>query len=245
MKTHKSAGLTCALKNLVGTIGNKDCFPHRTIGVVTEGGDDTDESISRKIDSKKSLRSYARRLLKRKNPLINYALLPAYLIFHHFVGDEEKQQIGYDGGWYKNDTVWRGIIDLNRIILYADADGIMLDEPTRRYICIVDAIIAGEGFGPLHPKPRQFGKLLVSNSAVAVDRCAALLMGFDYRKIPSVREASRAMRWPLIGEGEDIRLIHDGASVSIDDPSALQYAPDRAFTPAPGWFGHIELQPDL
>lgn len=242
LKTHKSAGITCALKNLVGTIGNKDCFPHRTIGYVKEGGDDTENSLSRKIDSKKGPRSFIRKLLKRKNPIINYALLPAYLAFHKIVGDKEKEQIGYDGGWYKNDTVWRGIVDLNRIILYGNKNGVMQEQPVRRYLCIADAIVAGEGFGPLHPTPRDFGRILVSDSAVALDRTAAMLIGFDYEKIPSIREAARDMRWPLIGVDESVIMEYNGKQVDLDSKEMLDYVVKKAFLPAPGWVGHIERE---
>jgi uncharacterized protein (DUF362 family) len=39
MKTHRSAGLTCAMKNLVGITTNKNSVPHYTDGCVAEGGD--------------------------------------------------------------------------------------------------------------------------------------------------------------------------------------------------------------
>lgn len=240
LKTHKSAGMTCALKNLVGTLGNKDCFPHRTIGFVKEGGDDTDNSITRAIDGKKGFRSTVRKILKMKNPIINYALLPPYVIYHKIFGDKEKEQIGYDGGWYMNDTVWRGIIDLNRVILYSNKEGVMCDTPQRKYLCIVDGIVAGEGFGPLHPTPRNLGKLFISDNAVAIDRTAAVWMGFDYKKIPSVREASRDMRWPLIGNDEAIEMVYQEETINIDEPKMQKYVSEPIFTPAPGWVDHIE-----
>ena len=240
LKTHKSAGITCALKNLVGTIGNKDCFPHRTVGYVREGGDDTDDSISRAIDSKTGFRSTVRKILKKKNPVINYALLPAYWVYHKIVGDKEKEQVGYDGGWYMNNTVWRGIVDLNRVILYSDKNGIMRDVPQRKYLCIVDGIIAGEGLGPLHPTPRAFNKVLIGDCAPAIDRTAATLMGFDYRKIPSIREASRDMRWLLMDPDEDVIMEYNGKQINIETEEILPYVADPIFTPGPGWLGHIE-----
>ena len=194
LKTHKSAGITCALKNLVGTIGNKDCFPHRTIGYVKEGGDDTEDSLSRKIDSKKGPRSFIRN------------------------------------------------VDLNRIILYGNKNGVMQEQPVRRYLCIADAIVAGEGFGPLHPTPRDFGRILVSDSAVALDRTAAMLIGFDYEKIPSIREAARDMRWPLIGVDETVIMEYNGKQVDLDSKEMLDYVVKKAFLPAPGWVGHIERE---
>ena len=40
LKTHRKAGLTCALKNLVGINGRKDCLPHHRKGSCAEGGDE-------------------------------------------------------------------------------------------------------------------------------------------------------------------------------------------------------------
>jgi hypothetical protein len=39
LKTHQKTGLTCALKNLVGLIGDKDYLPHHRIGGTGFGGD--------------------------------------------------------------------------------------------------------------------------------------------------------------------------------------------------------------
>src|SRR6185369_17770381 len=39
LKTHKKAGVTCALKNLIGINGNKEYLPHHRIGGSTTGGD--------------------------------------------------------------------------------------------------------------------------------------------------------------------------------------------------------------
>ena len=39
LKTHKKAGVTCALKNLIGINGNKEYLPHHRIGGHNLGGD--------------------------------------------------------------------------------------------------------------------------------------------------------------------------------------------------------------
>src|SRR5581483_2235578 len=39
LKTHKKAGITCALKNLVGINGNKEYLPHHRVGGLESGGD--------------------------------------------------------------------------------------------------------------------------------------------------------------------------------------------------------------
>ena len=39
LKTHKKAGITCALKNLIGINGNKEYLPHHRVGGAENGGD--------------------------------------------------------------------------------------------------------------------------------------------------------------------------------------------------------------
>ena len=50
-----------------------------------------------------------------------------------------------NGSWHGNDTIWRAVVDLNKILLYADGEGVMRDTPQRRYYAIVDGVVAGEG----------------------------------------------------------------------------------------------------
>ena len=38
LKTHKKAGITCALKNLIGINGNKEFLPHHRVGGAGAGG---------------------------------------------------------------------------------------------------------------------------------------------------------------------------------------------------------------
>src|SRR5262249_55903463 len=40
LKTHRKAGITAAMKNLVGINGSKDWLPHHSFGSVAEGGDE-------------------------------------------------------------------------------------------------------------------------------------------------------------------------------------------------------------
>jgi hypothetical protein len=55
-----------------------------------------------------------------------------------------------------NDTIWRTCLDLNKILLYGLPDGSMrpdrLDQ-RRTHLVFLDAIISGEGAGPMRPDP--------------------------------------------------------------------------------------------
>jgi hypothetical protein len=88
-----------------------------------------------------------------------------------------------------NDTLWRTIIDLNRIIFYVDFNGKLHDKPIRKYFGLVDGVIAGDGNGPLKPTPRKAGLIFAGFNPVAIELAGILAMGFDYRKIRVVTEA--------------------------------------------------------
>jgi len=114
-----------------------------------------------------------------------------------------------DGSWQGNDTLWRTILDLNRILFFADKEGRMRAEPQRRYLSIVDGIVAGEGEGPLGATPVEAGVLVGGFDPSLVDAVAAQTMGFDPQRIPLIREALAGALLPT-GELSQLELIQDG-----------------------------------
>src|SRR5258707_682134 len=114
----------------------------------------------------------------------------------------------FEGGWYGNDTLWRTVIDLNRILRYANCQGKMQDRVQRKCLFLADGIIAGEGEGPLEPTAKPCGLLVGGLSAPVLDAVIARLMGFDFKKIPSIREAFVVPSYPLLDFGpEQIEIV--------------------------------------
>ena len=62
---------------------------------------------------------------------------------------------------------------------------------------VVDAIVAGQGDGPLAPQPLPLGLVFGGNNAAAVDWVGARLLGYDPSRIPVVRHAFDRFPWPL------------------------------------------------
>src|SRR4029077_13637739 len=93
--------------------------------------------------------------------------------------DRREDPWVYDGNWSGNDTLWRTILDLNRVLLYADANGALHTTPQRRVLTIVDGIVAGEGNGPLAPEPRRCGVLVGGLDPWACDWVTTGIMGVD------------------------------------------------------------------
>lgn len=240
LKTHRFGGITVAMKNIVGTCTWKNSLPHHTMGSPADGGDAYPTgTVNSKIET--GLLSLLRRLLKSRNPLISYPLVPFKLLYSALFGYSGRNATRY-GEWYGNDTIWRTILDLNKILLYADKEGRMQDTQQRKYYSVVDGICAGERNGPLSPDRKECGVVIVGENPVAVDTVAATLMGFDYRRIPTVARGYNTLGWPLARFGaEDIVLVSDDPRFQGRKIHEIGRKDSYGFLPHDGWVGHIEL----
>src|SRR5690348_4836432 len=183
LKTHKKAGITCALKNLIGINGNKEYLPHHRLGGANLGGDcyPGDSKLKRMLEYTADRQNTSDSPSVEKAWGVVATQLNRML---HLMGDN----LGIEGSWSGNDTIWRTGLDLNRILLYGKLDGGMAATPRRRVVHIVDAIVAGQGDGPLSPLPLPLGLLLVGDNAACVDWFGAQLLGYDPQLISIVRE---------------------------------------------------------
>jgi len=229
LKTHEKVGVTCGLKGLVGAVTGKDCLAHHRQGGPAEGGDEYPQSRAWRI------------ALSRLHDHANN-LRPAALASGLRIADYNIRRLlnvlglVQAGAWYGNDTAWRMVLDLYRIVTCGRVDGSIADSPQRRHLMIVDGIVAGEGNGPLAPSPRHAGCLLLSDDLPAGDAAAACLMGFEPARIALIREALQASGTP--GEApRNGRIVLNGASAGFSNLAALL---GRAFKPPHGWAGHIE-----
>ena len=146
------------------------------------------------------------------------------------------------GNWYGNDTTWRMVIDLNRILMYADEEGHPQNKPARRVFCIVDGIVGGEGNGPLDPTPRPAGVVLAGANPVAVDLACARIMGFDYKRLPVLCKATARHSLPLsVSEYDEVICTSDNPQ--FDGHLCEFNGASLAFEPHFGWKGHVELTP--
>jgi uncharacterized protein (DUF362 family) len=205
LKTHKKAGMTGALKNLVGINGNKEFLPHHRVGGSAMGGDCYPgfSPLKRTLEFVLDCANMARSSSTARwwNTLAMQLQRTSC-----FLGD----RIGVEGSWLGNDTVWRMTLDLNRILLYGRGDGTMADDVQRQVIHIVDAVVAGQGDGPLASQPLQLGLLLAGNNAAVVDWVGAGLLGYDPMRIPIVSGAFDRFRWRLVAsEPTDIEIAGD------------------------------------
>jgi len=205
LKTHQKAGLTCAMKNLVGINGDKNWLPHYTRGWPTCGGDEyPDGRLRFRIES--SLKRLARSAAVHGGVVGQLAARLGKRLTLRALG--ESDIVPRTGGWEGNDTLWRMVLDLNRAFLYADATGKMHGVMQRRYLSIVDGITAGEGNGPLFPSAVALGVLVASTNPAHTDAVACSLMGLDPWALPYLRWAFAEHRWPVAScAGTDLQAL--------------------------------------
>ena len=234
LKSHVKAGITASLKNLVGINAHKDWLPHHRRGPVVHGGDEyRDYSLLKKSwlliqemewQTKKTLLRKIYREMAR---------LPAFISRN--ISDDGI----YQGGWYGNDTLWRTILDINRAFFYSNKKGQLQNTIQRKYLSVIDGIIGGEGESPLSPSPKPCGLLIGGFNPVATDTVAATLMGFDYKKIPTIVNAFKTDQYPLCSfDPDDIVVSRNSQPTSLSQLRELQTL--SPFKPGKGWFGHIE-----
>ena len=118
-------------------------------------------------------------------------------------------------------------LDLNRALFHFDGEGRPRLRPVR-YLTIIDGIIAGEGNGPMEADAKPCGVLIAGTNPVAADLVATQLMGFDWHKVATIREAFGLSSLPLVSF----------------DPSMIEVKPELgerfSFRPHFGWIDHIE-----
>lgn len=238
LKTHEKAGMTGALKNIVGINAQKSWLPHYRKGSVAFGGDEWARPSIRKWAY-----SHARSALQGRNRRLWVA---SRWIWHRMRPSKELElseatetffELG--GAWHGNDTVWRMVLDLNSALFFYDSELGFLDRPRRRYFCLADGIVVGEGRGPLFPRPNRAGCLIGSWNPVVCDTVGARVMGFDWEKIPLLRNAYMDTPFALtpLSSPEEIVVATQNGPVPFSELDV-----DFACAPAPGWRGAIEIE---
>jgi uncharacterized protein (DUF362 family) len=241
-KTHKKAGITASLKNLVGVNADKNWLPHHTEGAPTGGGDEH-PNPGFKHRAERRIAAAVRGLSHRVPVVGPWVHRVARKAGTPVFGDTETTV--RSGNWFGNDTVWRMCLDLNKIVFYGNADG-SLRAPTagnrRRHYVLVDGIMAGEGRGPLNPDPVPAGVVLFGIHPPSVDAACAYLMGFDVQKIPIVANAFACRKLPF--SNHSWRDVVVRSNDSRWDKRLVEISGEDTFHFEPhfGWKGQIELR---
>jgi len=240
LKVHKKAGVTLNLKNMVGISGDKNYLPHFRLGSPKNGGDETPDDLTLKLRLQLRLMRFGSDYFLSKHSIFLDTVIKSMVRFiqnidKNFIDNIDKIS---PGNWYFNDTIWRVLIDLNRILLYANKDGSLHPEQKRKYFSIIDGIIGGEQEGPINPKPKQCGVLIGGFDPFLVDIAATRLMGFDYQKMPQYKNIPSLKEYKISEFTEkDIEIITN----TNEYRGVLKDKNNRYFNfkPSKGWEGHL------
>lgn len=241
MKSHMKAGVTCAMKNLVGINGHKDYLPHFRFGSPKKGGDEypdgnwlwdlmwffyhCDWEIEKGILKRFFL--YAGRTC---GILLRVAGFPKRL-----------SSVG-GGSWHGNDTLWRTVLDINRAFFYFNRKTQFIDHQVGsdvKYLAILDGAIGGQKESPLAPTPIQSGVMMAAFNPLAMDAVATAMMGLDIKKINQIYEGFSLKSLPLANfSWENVKICSDTTLSCIQDIYAQKaYTP---FEPSRGFKGFVE-----
>jgi uncharacterized protein (DUF362 family) len=232
LKTHRKSGLTCAMKNLIGINGDKSWIAHHRAGPRRRGGDEYE-----RFNLKQYSTWHIWNFLKQHRTTLPLALALKKLYYALFTGGRTLEQMKMsgdfddlmEGSWHGNDTIWRCMADLNHVIFHARRDGTLAETPQRRYLAIVDGVIAGEGEGPMQNSPKPLGLVFGGFNPLAVDHAAAHVMGFDPARIPAIARTLRLEHFPYAASYARCNIEWIGA-----EPEVTPFVPNRT------WAGHIE-----
>jgi len=192
MKTHCKAGVSLTLKNMIGMVYEKNCMPHHRPGIPPDGDACPFYPASHYIASRKLYIKVLRKWLQIHR-------FPGFRAFRNFL-QRNRILIGKHiehGNWKGNDTIWRTILDLNRIAIYADKNGAMCEFPQRKYFAIIDGIVGQQGEGPMNGNPVVASTLIGGFNPVMVDALAIMKMGIRLDLIKSITEAIKIDKYKL------------------------------------------------
>lgn len=233
-KTHRKAGATSALKNLVGINARKEYLPHHTNGSIAGGGD---EYYYRSLI--KSVKNFA---LDKKNHYNQGKGSRAQAVPYQFLNKTTDVLLRfinrdhcYEGNWYGNDTISRTIVDLNKILFFADKKGQLQAEQQRRSLIVADMVISGEGEGPVSPTPKKVGWIAMGESPVAFDEMIMTLMGAKTEMIPTLRRAKNQHgKYAIPAFEGELAIVSNGAlnGKKLDELTAEMLL---HFEPTSGW----------
>ena len=240
-KAHRKAGVTISLKNFVGINTRKEYLPHHRFGDKKHGGDEYEKnSLLLKISSRlldlRNMLQYKKMYILDK--IINKISNICERADKKFFSKEQNRE----GSWHGNDTIWRTIIDINRIIKYADKEGKLCDTPQRKIFAIADMIIVGEKEGPLLPSPKYGGIIAMGEDLVCFDEVVATILGLDINKIPLFQHLREKRKYPIVKENEHALIVSNSEKLNNKAISQITKEETINIEPSSGWKGYIEIE---
>ncbi len=242
LKCHRLAGMTGAMKNLVGITYEKASLPHRN-----EGDDIHIQGDAYKVKShlKKAMSFFDEKEMQYRidkkcflSQIMNISKKVCYILGATLTGDKFRI-----GSWYGNDTIWRTVVDLNNIMLHVDKSGHLSKNKERKILSIGDMIICGEAEGPISPSPKKLGMIMIANNTLIFDIIACKIMGFNYQFIKSISNpmAQAILGFQTLEEIEKTIISSNIEWINNKSISSFNTLNQWQFLPHSCWKNNIEL----
>ncbi|MDZ7261652.1 MAG: DUF362 domain-containing protein [candidate division KSB1 bacterium] len=126
--------------------------------------------------------------------------------------------------YFANDIYWRSILDVNKILLYADKQGHLQTTPQRKYLCVLDGIQANEQ-DAAGDNPYDRKVVLASIDPVALDAVASRVMGYDFNAIWGIKKMTSETVYP-IGTHDPNRVVVVGDPIDSRFNYIFKHDPD-------------------
>ena len=233
-KTHRIAGYTGALKNMIGINTRKEYLPHHRKGAKEKNGDEyigTHSVLKRMNSSGNDIKNWA--LSKHISFMVDICNGVCRCLGRKLDRLEDNRK--KFGMWYGNDTIWRTILDVNKIVYFSNKKGKICNKKQRTVLHFGDMIVCGEKEGPLGPSYKKVGGILYSDNPVSFDYCLVKIMGFDYRKLPTLNKALVSQELIKERHGE-IRLY---SNENIFNKVVDDINDNFKFKPSAGWKDYL------
>jgi hypothetical protein len=250
LKTHKKTGVSLNIKNMIGINTDKNYIPHYRVGSPSQGGDEFPDTKNNLLKIRRwFVRHAIDLLLGRMGGLgehLTYGFMRIWLqlqrsrvekksgkrldpidVFYQTVQGEHSRT----GNWWGNDTTWRCGVDINKLLFYGDATGIICSQPRRRYFSVIDGIIAGEGEGPVAPDARRDGVLIAGFDPVSVDTVAVQIMGFNPALFRDLARSAELTSYPITDPSAPIHIVSNRCDwqAGISPDSSLHFQPHNGW----------------
>ena len=220
-KAHRKAGMTACMKNFIGINSKKEYIPHHRNGSVISGGDEYPEK-----SLIKSFKSSIKNYFYTGNKIL-FAITKVLDLILKKINKARYEE----GSWYGNDTIWRSILDINKIVLYSDKDGVLRNKIQRIVFNFADMIISGDKEGPLLPSNKDVGILVASFNSLNMDNSICQIMGFEPKKIKYIENGYNLKKYSISNSNNYTNLCK-GKKINIK-----KY--NKHFVATDGWVDYL------
>lgn len=238
-KSHRKAGITLGMKNFVGVNVRKEYLPHHKFGSKIKGGDE--------YLSNSPLLTLSSKLIDKKNDCLGekkYFLAKYFSTISRVLSGIDKRFLSKEknreGSWYGNDTIWRTVADINKIIAFSDKNGNLCKNRQRIVFNVADMIIVGEKEGPLLPTPKYCGYIVCGEDILQFDLVCGTLLGIDVNKVPLYDNIRNIKNYKFFNNKEYI-IYSNNKKINGRKYNEISKSETAQIEPSSGWKGHIEL----